>query len=291
MDNETQNPVRPLQSIYFYLTDGCNLRCRHCWIEPDFSPAGQKCNFIPLAMIKSIIAQAKPMGLTSVKLTGGEPLMHPDIREILELLRAEGLRTTVETNGLLCTPEIAKQIAALNRPHVSISIDGADAGTHEWMRGVDGCFDDAIQGVKNLVNAGLKPQIIMSVFRRNYGQMEAVVRLAESLGASSVKFNTVQAIARGKQMHEAGEALTLEELIKLGSWVERELAPSTKLRVFFSHPMAFRPLKSMFGTGGTGCSVCGILGSIGVLADGSYALCGIGEPFPIWFSATHPGIA
>lgn len=279
MDNEGKEQIRSLNTIYFYLTDGCNLRCRHCWIEPEFSPTGQQCNFIPLETMKSIITQAKPLGLTTVKLTGGEPLLHPAIHEILEYLRTEGLRVNIETNGLLCTPEIAKQIAALNNPYVSISIDGSEAETHEWMRGVDGCFAEAIQGVKNLVNVGLKPQLIMSIFRRNYQQMEALVRLAESLGAGSVKFNIVQATARGKQMYEAGETLSLDELIQLGNWVERDLAKSTKLRVFFSHPMAFRPLKSMFGTGGT-CAVCGILGIIGVLANGSYAMCGIGETIP-----------
>ena len=74
--------------------------------------------------------------------------------------------------------------------------------------------------------------------------------------------------------------MTMEELTRLGSWVETELSASTKLRLHYSHPLAFRPLQKMFGTGGTGCAVCGILGIIGVLADGSYAMCGIGETIP-----------
>jgi len=94
MDNEGKEQTRSLNTIYFYLTDGCNLRCRHCWIEPDFSPTGQQCTFIPLETMKSIITQAKPMGLTTVKLTGGEPLLHPAIHDILDYLRMEGLLGT-----------------------------------------------------------------------------------------------------------------------------------------------------------------------------------------------------
>ncbi len=119
----------------------------------------------------------------------------------------------------------------------------------------------------------------MSIVRRNKDQMEAVVRLAESLGAGSVKFNLVQPTARGEKMHEQGEALTISELVELGAWVETTLTASAKLRLFYSHPAAFKPMSKMFGDQ-QGCGVCGILGILGVLANGSYALCGIGETVP-----------
>ena len=61
--------------------------------------------------------------------------------------------------------------------------------------------------MRNLVDAGFRPQVIMSLLRRNRGQMEELVRLAESLGAGSVKFNMVQPTARGERLHEAGETL------------------------------------------------------------------------------------
>ena len=109
-----------------------------------------------------------------------------------------------------------------------MSLDGSDAATHEWMRGVEGCFDAAIRGIKNLVDAGLRPQVIMSLLRRNKDQMEGVVRLAESLGAGSVKFNMVQPTARGERLHEAGETLSLEELVQLGQWVETDLSVLNK---------------------------------------------------------------
>jgi SynChlorMet cassette radical SAM/SPASM protein ScmF len=120
----------------------------------------------------------------------------------------------------------------------------------------------------------------MTIMLKNVGQMEAMVRMAESLGAGSVKFNVLQPTSRGKVMHDAGENISIEELVRLGEWVENELAKTTNIKLFFCHPPAFRPLGNMFGDKGNGCGVCGIKRIIGVLPDGSYALCGIGEFIP-----------
>jgi len=69
--------------------------------------------------------------------------------------------------------------------------------------------------------------------------------------------------------------LSIGELIATGHRVEREIAPTTKLRLFFDYPAAFRALSRI--ASGDGCGVCGIKGILGVLATGEYALCGIGE--------------
>ncbi|MBP8695262.1 MAG: SynChlorMet cassette radical SAM/SPASM protein ScmF [Syntrophobacterales bacterium] len=272
-------PVPPLNTLYFYLTGGCNLRCRHCWIEPPHQTAKRQYPAVEPELFRHILEQAKPLGLSSVKLTGGEPLMHPRIGEILEILREEKIRFNMETNGVLCTPELARELARSGLYHISVSLDGADAGTHEWVRGVKGCFDAAVAGIRNLVATGIRPQLIMTLMRRNVEQIEAVVRLAESLGASSVKFNLVQPTARGEKMHEKGETLGVEELIALGKWVENDLARTAKVRLFYGHPVAFRALGRLFSPDGD-CGICGIRHILGVLAGGSYALCGIGESVP-----------
>jgi SynChlorMet cassette radical SAM/SPASM protein ScmF len=269
-----------LDTIYFYLTEGCNLRCRHCWIDPGHQTDGRSYRTLDIGSFRSIIEQAVPMGLSSVKLTGGEPLLHPGIHEMIELIREKDLRLTVETNGTLCTPELSMEMAGCKAPFVGVSLDGANAETHEWVRGVRGCFQATLEGIRNLSGAGLNPQVIMTVMRRNKDQLEAMVRLAESVGARSVKFNLMQPTARGEKMHQAGEALRTEELVRLGRWVEEDLSPSTRLKLVFHQPLAFRPLGRMFGEQGDGCARCGILGIIGVLANGSYALCGIGEVVP-----------
>jgi SynChlorMet cassette radical SAM/SPASM protein ScmF len=170
----------PLNMIYFYLTEGCNLACRHCWIAPKYQPEGRSYPALDLELFRFIIEQAKALGLSGVKLTGGEPLLHPQIHEILEYVRKEDLHLVVETNGVLCTPELAEEMASCRHPFVSVSLDGVKAETHEWVRGVEGCFEATIKGIQNLVNAGFKPQIIMTIMRQNRDQIEAMVRLAES---------------------------------------------------------------------------------------------------------------
>lgn len=279
-NDKTETHKYPLNTIYFYLTEGCNLQCRHCWITPKYQDETQTYPALDLSLFQSILEQAKPLGLSSVKLTGGEPLLHPQIHDILRLIRGQNLTLNIETNGVLCTPKMARDIAACKNSFVAVSLDGANAETHEWVRGVKGCFEDALQGIRNLIQAGFKPQIIMSIMRHNKDQMEPLVRLAESLGAGSVKFNIVQPIARGEKMHQVGETLSLEELVGLGQWVENTLSASSRLHIRHSHPLAFRPLGKMLGNNGDGCGVCSILGILGVLANGSYALCGIGETVP-----------
>jgi SynChlorMet cassette radical SAM/SPASM protein ScmF len=272
--------IIPLNSLYFYLTEGCNLACRHCWIAPKFQSGEAVYPCLPFDSIQDIVAQAKPLGLSGIKLTGGEPLLHPDIFRILQLARREEVSCTIETNGLLCTKQLAEEIAKCPGRFVSVSLDGSDAETNEWVRGVPGSFEAALRGIRNLVEANIQPQIILTVMRRNRHQVESIVRLAESVGASSVKYNVMMPCARGEEMFKRGEALSLAELVELGRWVENELSAKTKLRLIFHHPAAFKPLGRMYGQEGDGCSRCGIFGILGVLANGSYALCGIGEQVP-----------
>lgn len=269
---------RTINTLYFYLTEGCNLACRHCWMGPRFDASGSHYPTLPVESFETAIREAKPLGLSGVKLTGGEPLLHPHFTRLLEIVRREDLKLTIETNGLLCTPKIAAEIARSPHRFVSVSLDGTDAATHEWVRGVPGSFAAARQAVRNLVAAGIRPQVIFTVMRNNAGQVDAMARLVEELGAASLKFNLVQPTARGKKMHDAQETLTVGELIELGRHVEQELAPKAKVKIFFHHPHAFRALYRI--ASGDGCSACGVFGILGVIASGHYALCGIGEQVP-----------
>jgi len=137
--------VPPLKSIYFYLTEGCNLACRHCWIGPKFRSEGEDPGALPVELIEKAIQEAKPLGLTGVKFSGGEPLLHPNFKSLLKTIIRENLSLTIETNGTLCTPELSAEIAKVPRRIVAVSIDGKDAGTHEWIRCIPGSFEKAIK--------------------------------------------------------------------------------------------------------------------------------------------------
>ncbi len=277
--NDAAAPVPaapPLNQVYFYLVEGCNLACRHCWLAPKFDPGASRTPVLPVELFEKVIREAKPLGLSGIKLTGGEPLLHPRFDTLLDIVEGEGLDLTIETNGLLVTPALAKRIAGFPSRFVSVSLDGADAQTHEWVRGVPGSFAAATRAVQCLAEAGAPPQVIFSLMRGNAHQVEDIIRLSERLGASSVKFNIIQPTARGARLHEVEDALTIPEYIEIGRKVDSELASRTGLRLCYDYPPAFRPLSRLAADD----AICGILGIIGVLASGHYALCGIGEHIP-----------
>ncbi|MDP2941275.1 MAG: SynChlorMet cassette radical SAM/SPASM protein ScmF [Candidatus Omnitrophota bacterium] len=271
--------VYPLRMLYLYLTKGCNMRCRHCWIAPGFQSEERQYPSLPLELFGQIINEAVPLGLRSVKLTGGEPLLHPAVGTIIDRIREKKLRLTVETNGTLLTPGLAHQLAAA-KAFVSVSVDGPTAEVHEQMRGVKGSFEKALEGIRNLCVAGLKPQVIMSLIRANAPYIEQTVRLAISLGVRSMKFNPVLPIARGRELSAKSEILSARESLSIGRQIEESLSKTVPISLIYSFPPAFRSLGSMFETGRAGCAQCNIFEILGVLGDGSYALCGIGETIP-----------
>lgn len=267
-----------LRTLYLYLTEGCNLLCRHCWLAPRLDDTGTERRTLDPDLVGRILDAAVPLGLRAVKLTGGEPFLHPRVAEVLDQVRARDLRLLVETNGTRLTRRLAEGVGACRLPFASVSVDGATTASHEHVRGVAGSFEGALAGLRLLAAAGVKTQVIMSLMRHNLDEVEDVIGLAESVGARSVKFNVVQPAERGAQLHRSGAAPSVGELVELGRRVETEVARRTRLRLIFSYPMAFKGLRHMFDEeDGVGCSACGVLDILGVLPDGSYALCGVGR--------------
>ncbi|MDX1776131.1 MAG: SynChlorMet cassette radical SAM/SPASM protein ScmF [Desulfobulbales bacterium] len=265
----------PLSQLYFYLTEGCNLCCRHCWLAPSYDPDASRYALLDFELFQKIIAEALPLGLTGVKLTGGEPLLHPDFSAFLQVLQQKKLHLVLETNGLLCSHEIAGQVARLQNPFVCVSLDGADAATHDSIRGVAGAFAKAKTAIGMFAAHNINVQVIMSVMQDNVEQVRNVTALAEKLGAASVKFNIIQPTGRGEAIHNGAAGLAIKDAIKLGRKVETELAAGTPLKLFFDYPAAFRSLRRLAAD--DDCGVCSILSILGVLPTGEYALCGIGS--------------
>ena len=268
-----------LNALYCFITRGCNLRCRHCYTDARHCADEMHSQAIDAGLFRDVVRQAKQLGVSYVKLSGGEPLMHPRIGEILEIAGRVRIDVVLSTNGVPCTPSLVKELSRIRLRGVSVSLDGADAETHEWVRGETGCFAKALRGIRALAEAGLSPNIGMVILRRNIRQVEAVVGLAESLGVSSVTFNLAQPTGRGAAMQDDGEFPELRELIELDGLV-REMSRRTPLALRFTLPPAFKPLGGFLGNAAGGCGACGILGILGVLSDGSLGLCGAAEEMP-----------
>lgn len=274
--------VPRLNSFYLYLSASCNLRCRHCWITPVYSggkPLPGKT--IDPAALRNAVTEAKTLGLSSAKLTGGEPMLHPQFKEVVELLTAEGLSMNMETNGTLMTGEMAHFLKEKSRmDFISVSIDSPVPAEHDAFRGVKGAFDAAIRGLDFLVEAGFTNcQVIMTVHHGNRHQMEALVKLAAEHKAASVKFNPVARSGRGIDMHERGEALDFSEYMELSRFVNEDLRPKAPIAIILSMPPALTPFSELWRTKGKSCD-CGVSGILGILGSGEIALCGIGQTIP-----------
>ncbi len=143
------SPVPVLHELYVYVTNGCNCACRHCWIVPeDSGKAGRPVHFIDSEIFAAAIEEAMPLGLNSVKWTGGEPTIHPAFEKLLKIQNEYGLGGRIETNGMKVTAEMAELLQECGVTGVSVSLDGAPAATHDAVRNVSGGFKRTLTGIK-----------------------------------------------------------------------------------------------------------------------------------------------
>lgn len=268
--------VPPLRSLYIYLTDFCNLRCKHCWITPQYTSTAVQQDSVDLGSLRRIVKDGKGLGLSHIKLTGGEPLLHPGFLEVIQLIKENNLRFSIETNGTLLTPDIVDSFKTELCSSVSVSLDSHLAADHDEFRGKKGAFHSAVEGVRLLVNAGVKTQIIMSLHKDNIDEVEDMVALAQSLNAHSVKFNPVTEMGRALVLKKNGKILSYDELLKINELIKSNLQPKYLLYLVLIIPPAFSKIRHFFNNS-DGRGTCGILGVLGILGTGHYALCGVGR--------------
>src|SRR5271157_4760660 len=124
--------------IFWELTKGCNLRCIHCRATAtELSSPSDLSTETAHDIIDQIAAVSTPI----LVLSGGEPLFRSDIFQLARYGTDKGLRVALATNGTLVTKEIARMIVDSGVQRVAISLDGADALTHDSFRGIPGAFD------------------------------------------------------------------------------------------------------------------------------------------------------
>src|SRR5208282_2538350 len=143
-------------------------------------------NDLPTAAALGIIDQIAAAANPILVLSGGEPLYRSDIFQLARYATDKGLRVALATNGTLVTKEVARMIVDSGVKRVSISLDGADAATHDAFRAIPGAFDAAIQGLRNLQALGMSTQINTTIARHNAHQLPDVLKLAQSLGADAL---------------------------------------------------------------------------------------------------------
>ncbi|MBO8180320.1 MAG: radical SAM protein [Archaeoglobus sp.] len=202
-------PGAPFQVVWD-VTYACNLRCKHC-----YATAGKALHDeLTTDEALDLINRLDRLGVTIIAFSGGEPLVRKDIFELTSYAAEKGIYVAVATNGTLITEEKAKEMKENGVGYVQISLDGVKE-THEAFRGIKGCFDRTVEGIKNAVKAGLFVNVSMTVTKFNYEDVPAVVELCEKLGVNWFMHYNFIPTGRGREIVESDIAPEQrEELLK-----------------------------------------------------------------------------
>ncbi len=149
----------------YYVTYRCNAKCSFCDIWERPSP------YVTLDDFKANLKDLKRLGVRVIDFTGGEPLLHQQLGQMLGLAKAAGLITTVTTNGMLY-PKMAKKLqGTIDMLH--FSLDAATKATHDAGRGV-ACFDLVMESIKVAKALGERPDILFTAFADNLDQLAGI---------------------------------------------------------------------------------------------------------------------
>lgn len=184
-----------LRLVAWEITRNCNLSCVHCRASATMGPYEGELN---TAACLNLLDQIHVVGDPIIILTGGEPLLRPDIFEIARYGTEKGLRMVMAPNGTLITADKARQMADAGIKRISISLDGATRNIHDRFRGVDGAFDGALQGIAMAKKAGVEFQINTTITKSNLDQIPAIQKLAVDLGAVAHHIFLLVPTGRGK---------------------------------------------------------------------------------------------
>jgi AdoMet-dependent heme synthase len=213
--------------VFWEVTKGCNLRCIHCRASAtELSSPDDLNTRIALGIIDQIAEAANPI----LVLSGGEPLYRSDIFQLARYATDKGLRVALATNGTLVTKDVARMIVDSGVKRVSISLDGADALTHDTFRGIPGAFDAAVYGLRNLKSLGMSVQINMTIARHNARQLPQVLELAKALGADALHTFLLVPVGCGVDI-AAEQMVAPEEYEEMLNWFyDQSLAGGIELK-------------------------------------------------------------
>ena len=167
-----RGPTPSLRYLELQLLHRCNLRCRHCYLGPP------RPTELPIEAALAIAGEFAALGGLRLLISGGEPLLYPHLRELLEKTRGLGLRRVILTNGTLITPDIARWLDA---EAIQVSLDGWQRG-HDLLRG-EGAFAHTVAGIRTAREAGISVGIATVVHRGNLAEFDELARFVEEIEA------------------------------------------------------------------------------------------------------------
>ncbi|MGB8931096.1 MAG: radical SAM protein [Anaeromyxobacteraceae bacterium] len=199
--------------IAWEITRKCNLRCVHCRSSSDLtSAAGGFSTAEAFKFLDELAAYAKPV----LVLSGGEPLLRPDVWEIAAHGTGLGLRMCLATNGLLVDDAACARMKQAGIRMVSLSLDGATAATHDDFRQAPGAFDATVRAARCLKANGIPFLVNSSFTKRNKEEIPRVYALAKELGAKAWYMFMIVPTGRGADI--MNELLPTEAYNEVLDW-------------------------------------------------------------------------
>lgn len=152
-----------LTYVVYFCTGRCNLRCLFCdWWRRDVDELGS-------GEALRVIKELADFGVSVIGFSGGEPTLRKDLEKLSSAARSFGMLTTLSTNGTMVNRERARKIGR-SFDIVNVSLDGFRE-LHDYTRGVDGTYELAVKGIKNLRETEAKLGICLTIYKRNFHQV------------------------------------------------------------------------------------------------------------------------
>ncbi|MEA2063617.1 MAG: radical SAM protein [Gemmatimonadota bacterium] len=206
-----------LRLVFWETTAGCNLSCRHCR-RLDTGSEGLALGDMDTAACLELVEQVASFARPILVLSGGEPLIRPDIFQIAAHAAGLGLAVALATNGTLVNEETADKIIASGVRRVAISFDGATAGVHDSFRRQPGSFAKAGAGFRALKARGMSMQVNCTVARHNEHQLDEIVEMALGLGAEALHFFLLVPVGCGVEISRE-QQLSPERYEQVLNWL------------------------------------------------------------------------
>ncbi len=182
--------------VVWNMTRRCNLKCVHCYAHARDRAFSDE---LTTAEAKRMIDDLAAFGVPVLLFSGGEPLMRPDLPELAEYAVAKGMRAVISTNGTLITSRTARRLKEIGLSYVGISMDGMEE-IHDRFRGVKGAFRDALEGIRNTQDAGIKVGLRFTINRFNVQEIPKVFDLLEEMDIPRVCFYHLVYSGRGSKL-------------------------------------------------------------------------------------------
>jgi heme d1 biosynthesis radical SAM protein NirJ len=185
--------------VIWNLLRRCNLTCKHCYAtSADTHFKGE----LNLEEIFTVIDDLKAFGVSVLILSGGEPLLHPDIFTITAYAKEHGFYVGLSSNGTLITPQNIEKIVAAHYDYVGISLDGMRK-THDYFRRKQGAFDESITGIRLCHKAGLKVGLRFTLTQDNAAELGDLLQLMDDEGVDKFYLSHLNYAGRGNKNRDS----------------------------------------------------------------------------------------